>query len=213
MKQLDVTGISRRDVLSEEVLDNYNNINNFCKIFGLDYGAIYRYINNDVRISDKVARKLESLLNKPEGYLDQKIPSIATAEIPVISSDLGALTLAECLEKPLNYSGIDRVTLKNYGWSADSLFILVANDSSMEPIIKDKAEVIIDRSKTEIENNKFYAIRIDSTILIRKILKSPLKKTINLIPENQINFPAEEVNMEDPRCEVLGKVIYLKVAL
>lgn len=214
MKQLDVTGISRRDLLGVGIIEaGFKNINEFCKNKGFDYAAIYRYLHNNIRISDKVARKLELALNKPEGYLDQKIPSIATVEIPVIGTILNKLSLSEVLANTSNYSGIDRSTLQNFGWESQNLFIVIINDNSMEPIIKDRAEVIIDKSKTEIENNKFYAIRIDSTILIRKILKSPLKKTINLIPENQNDFPSDEINIEDNRCEVLGKVVYLKVAL
>lgn len=213
-KQLDITGLSRRDSLAEGILsEGFKNINEFCKDKGFDYAAIYRYIHNNIRISDKVARKLESALNKPEGYLDQKIPSIATVEIPVIGTVLNKSSLSESLANTSTYGGIDRSTLQNFGWESQNLFIVIINDNSMEPIIKDKAEVIIDKSKTEIENNKFYAIRVDSTILIRKILKSPLKKTISLIPENQNDFPSEEVDIKDSRCEVLGKVVYLKVAL
>lgn len=212
-KQLDVTGISRRDLLLEEITENFNNINDFCKKTQLDYGAIYRYIHNNVRISDKVARKLEVLLNKPEGYLDQKIPSIATVEIPVISGNLKNLSLLENLKNPLAYSGIDRNTLQNFGWSPENLFIVIINDNSMEPIIRDKAEVIIDRSKIDIENNKIYAIKINSTILVRKLFRSPLDNLINLIPENKAEFPSIEIDTNDVSYEILGKVVYLKVAL
>lgn len=212
-KQLDVTGISRRDLLSEAIAEKFNNLNEFCKKSGLDYGAIYRYIHNNVRISDKVARKLEVLLDKSEGYLDQKVPSIATVEIPVIPSNLDALSLAELLKKPLSYSGIDRTTLLNFGWAAENLFIVIVSDNSMEPIIKDKAEVIVDKSKIDIENNKIYAIKINSTILIRKLFRSPLNNLINLIPENKNEFPSIEIDPNDANYEILGKVIYLKVAL
>lgn len=213
MKQLDITGISRRDLLLEGISERFNNINEFCRESGLDYGAIYRYIHNNVRISDKVARKLESALNKPAGYLDQKIPSIATVQIPVIGVNLNNLSLSEALAGSSTFSGIDRSTLLNFGWEAENLFIVIINDNSMEPVIKDKAEIIVDKSKLIVENNKIYAIRVKSIIMIRKIFQSPLSNSIKLIPENDDDFPIEEISTKDPNYEILGKVIYLKAAL
>ena len=88
-KQLDVTGVSRRDSLTESILTaGFKNINDFCKQKGFDYAAIYRYIHNNIRISDKVARRLESALGKSDGFLDQKIPRILTVTLPVISTRL-----------------------------------------------------------------------------------------------------------------------------
>lgn len=213
MKQLDITGISRRDLLLEGISERFNNINEFCRESGLDYGAIYRYIHNNVRISDKVARKLESALNKPAGYLDQKIPSIATVQIPVIGVNLNNLSLSEALAGSSTFSGIDRSTLLNFGWEAENLFIVIINDNSMEPVIKDKAEIIVDKSKLIVENNKIYAIKVKSIIMIRKIFQSPLSNSIKLIPENDDEFPIEEISTKDPNYEILGKVIYLKAAL
>ena len=38
----------------------------------------------------------------------------------------------------------------------------------MYPVIRDKAEVVIDSTQTEIENNKYYAVKVNTDIYIRK---------------------------------------------
>ena len=212
-KSLDVIGISRRDLVRQLILNDYKNINNFCTETGEDYGAIYRYLNKDVRIGDKVIKRLEKLFNKPTGYFDQQLPKATTVDIPIISNIVNKdMSLSEILSASQKSAMLEQRTLEEFNWKKESLFIVIAKDNSMHPIIRDKAEVIVDNSQNQIENNKIYVIKINSEIYIRKLIKSPITGIISLIPENKQDFPTDEINPTDD-FTVLGKVVYLKVAL
>lgn len=166
-----------------------------------------------INISDKFARKLKSVMGKPSGWLDQNVSRSEQVEIPVISTSLKDSSLSECLATPLSYIGIDKVTISNFGWNPNNLLIVAMNDNSMKPVFKKGIEIIIDRSINTIINNKFYAVRVNSNITIRKLFKAPTSNIVNLIPENKKEFPKSEYNLENSDFEMVGKVIYLKVAL
>lgn len=212
-KALDVIGISRRDLVRESILNQYRNINDFCTATGEDYGAIYRYLNKDVRIGDKVIARLEKILNKPAGYFDKQLPKATTVDIPIIPNTVDkSMSLPEILSTSQKSAMLEQRTIEEFNWKAESLFIVIAKDNSMHPIIKDKAEVIVDNSQNQIENNKIYVIKINSEVYIRKLMKSPITGIISLIPENKQDFPTDEISPTDDFM-VLGKVVYLKVAL
>lgn len=70
---------------------------------------------------------------------------------------------------------------------------------------------MVDSSQVTVENNKIYAVKIKSNIYIRKVIKTPMKDIITLIPENKTDFPNHEFNPSD--ITILGRVIYLKSRL
>lgn len=211
-KVLDITGKSRRDTLEKLISENYKTTHHFCTETGEDYAAIYKYLNKNVKMSDKVARRLEKAFNKIEGYFDRNIPKTSSVDIPVVdnTSDVN-FTLAEIITSSKKVSLLEQKLLDDYHWNKEHLFMIVANDNSMYPIIRDKTEVMADSSQTEIENNKIYAVKIKSDIYIRKLIKSPFEGTIKLIPENKPEFPTDEVNPAD--ILILGKVVYIKSVL
>lgn len=211
-KTLDIIGQSRRDMLYKLISENYKTTNHFCTETGEDYAAIYKYLNKNVKMSDKVARRLEKAFNKIEGYFDQQIPKTSSVDIPVIDNVVEAvLTLPEILASSKKVSLLEQKLLDNYNWQKEKLFMIIINDNSMYPLIRDKSEVMVDGSQTEIEDNKIYAVKIKSNIYIRKLIKSPMKETIMLIPENKADFPTDEVSLAN--ILVLGKVVYLKSIL
>ena len=210
-KELDVTGASRRDLLVEGIREaGYKNISQFCKKNNLDYAAIYRYTHGKLRMGNEVARKLELILGKVSGYLDQHIPSISSIFIPIISHCLPTCSLVDVLVNPLGYTGIDLTTIKQHQWDAKSIFVIVLKDTSMEPVIRENSDVFIDTSQKEITNNKIYAIRINQTILIRKIYYSPLNNLLSLISFNE-EFLTEIVDRDNLSVEIIGRAIYLKM--
>lgn len=213
-KVLDIVGISRRSILRKLITENYKNIGDFCKQSGEDYAAIYRYYHNDIKMSDKVIKRLEGIFNLPEGYFDQQLPKLTTVDIPIIGNTVKKPTmqLAEIIAHSSKYAMIEQRIMDEFKWSKAALFILIIQDNSMYPVIRDKAEVLVDGSQTEIENNKYYAVKINSDIHIRKLIKSSISGLITLIPENKTDFPTDEISLSDSFA-VLGRVVYLKGAL
>lgn len=211
-KSLDVIGESRSDTLHKLISENYKTTNHFCTENGEDHTAIYKYLNKKVKMSDKVARRLESVFNKPDGYFDQGILKTSATNIPIIDNLVDAsFGIVEIIANSKKASLFDQELLDAYNWKNENLFIIKANDNSMYPIIRDKAEVMADNSQTQIENNKIYVVKIKSDIYIRKLIKSPVEETIKLIPEDKAEFPTDEVNPAD--IVILGKVVYVKGAL
>ena len=211
-KILDIIGQSRRDVLYKLITDNYKSINHFCTESGEDYAAIYRYIHKNVKMSDKVVRRFEGIFDKPMGFFDQQVPKTSSVDIPVIDNLVATKSkLSDIIAGSKRFSLVEQRLLTDYNWEKSNLFMIIANDDSMSPIIKDKTEVMIDSSQAEIENNKIYAIKIGTDIYIRKLIKSPVKKTITMVPENKADFTTDEINPSDML--ILGRVVYLKSVL
>lgn len=211
-KSLDIIGVSRRDTLQKLIAENYKNMNDFCKQAGENYAAIHGYINKNIKMSDKVARRLELVFNKPSGFLDQNIQGSGSVSIPIVDNSLkNNDTLAKIIANSKQLSLVEQKLLDTYNWQQDSLFIIIANDNSMSPIIFDKSEVMVDSSKTDIESNKIYAVKIGTDIYIRKLIKSPVKQTITLTPENKADFSVDEIKLSD--MTILGRVVYLKSVL
>lgn len=208
-KTLDIISTSRRDTLHKLISENYKTTNHFCTETGEDHAAIYKYLNKNVKMSDKVARRLEKTFNKVEGYFDQQVPKTSSVDIPVIENIVDAdLTLLEILASSNKVSLLEQTLLNEYNWKKEKLFMIKANDNSMYPMIRDKTEVMADSSQTKIEDNKIYVVKIKSNIYIRKLIKSPTKETVVLIPENKAEFPDHEFSLSD--ITILGRVIYLK---
>ena len=181
-KQLDIIGVSRREILSKLISENYKNLNDFCNQTGEEYSAIYRYIHNNVKIGDKVISRFEKIFNKPAGFFDQQLPKLTAINIPIVDSVVkGNVKLSDMIANSNQYTLLDKKMLDEYDWNKDSLFAIIAKDDSMHPLIRDKSEVVIDSTQTEIENNKIYAVKINSDIYIRKLIKSPVTGLITFL--------------------------------
>jgi DNA-binding Xre family transcriptional regulator len=74
---------------------------------------------------------------------------------------------------------------------------------SMEPILKDKSIIFIDRSKTQFSNNEIYVVNTNQGVLVKRIT---IKKYnfIDLVSENN-QYPNERVFYND--VSIIGKVI------
>jgi hypothetical protein len=213
VKSLDLIGISRKRALAHLITGGYKNINDFCTKTGEDYAAIYRYLNKNIKIGDKVISRLAKIFEKSPEYFDTYMPNIKSVDIPIIDCNISKkTTLSEMLANSRNSAMIEDKLLNNYGWKKEALFIVIAQDNSMEPLIRDKSEVIVDSSQTQIENNKIYVVKINASICIRKLIKSPITGAVSLIPENTPVFPIDEVKSSND-FQVLGKVVYLKIVL
>lgn len=213
-KALDIVGISRRSILRKLISEKYKSIGDFCTQTGEDYAAIYRYYHNEVKMGDKLIKRLEGVLNLPDGYFDKQLPKLAAVDIPIIDNTIKKPTmkLAEIIAHSSKYAMMEQRIMDEFKWDKDALFIIVAKDNSMYPVIRDKAEVVVDSTQTEIENNKYYAVKMNSDIYIRKLIKSPITEMITLIPENKADFPTDEISPSN-KFTVLGKVVYLKGVL
>lgn len=63
---------------------NYNNINDFCVKTNQEYSAVYRYLHGKMNIGNIMAKRIESILNLPNGHLDKPIKGFSNLLFNVI---------------------------------------------------------------------------------------------------------------------------------
>jgi len=86
MKTLDISSEIRSDNLRKEILNKYESIYMFCTKTGEDYSSITKYLNKALKIGDKVAKRLEQVLEVKEGSLDSGIVKEKFISLPILST-------------------------------------------------------------------------------------------------------------------------------
>lgn len=130
------------------------------------------------------------------------------AEIPHynVQAAAGAGKLADGEEtlKPLSFR---RDWLNSRHLSPANLVIVGVSGDSMEPHLKDKDLVLVDRAQTEITSGKTYVLRLDGHLLV---------KNLQLVPHGLVQvasynpgFPPYQVDLADESIDisVIGRVV------
>jgi len=76
--------------------------------------------------------------------------------------------------------------------------VITGYGDSMEPFIQDGSLIFIDKTKTNLINNKIYAFLIEDRLYIKQF-----KKDKNMFISFNKSYPAVENN----RCKIIGKVV------
>ncbi len=218
MKNFDIIDLSRSSVLGELINKRYGGIQEFCQQTGEDYGAIHKYLNQVLKMGDKVARRLEEEVFKvTQGYLDKNVAKEKVTYIPIVPTILeDGQNIADLIQQTTETSLLENSTIEAFGWNIDTLIIFIAKDDSMEPSIPEGAKAIVDYSQKNIQPNKVYAIRIFNDIYLRRINKSQVTGNIVLTPDsltfsNNTNY--EKLELKHDNFEIVGRVVFLKDAL
>ena len=206
MKNIDFISASRSARLWPLILGRYGGIAKFCQDTGEDYGAIHKYVNGMLKIGDRVARRLEGLINVDSGYLDEDIPRYLTTNIPLLSIDMMKSVAYNPKIFKSDKSFILRQDLiKAYNWNSNALIALIVSDNSMEPTMSEGNYVVIDCAQANIIQNKVYAILIHDDFYIRRLSKSP--ETGSLIISSDNNIKSSELGHQNYR--IIGRVVYV----
>ncbi len=218
MPTMDIIGVSRSNILNSIIISNYGgSVQNFCTATGEDYGAIHKYVNQALRIGDRVARRLEKVMELTNGYLDKSIPKFDVTEVPVITTRFSSNEqLKDLISSSVTLSAVENDLIENYKWNKEALVMIIAEDNSMEPTIRAGIQVIIDCSQREIIQNKIYAIRIHDDIYLRRINKSQSTGMLIISPDSetyQVNNQFKSFELDHNNYEVIGKAVFIKGAL
>ena len=90
--------------------------------------------------------------------------------------------------------------------NAASLIALRIGGTSMEPLMKDGDDVLVDRGRTKIKEGPAYLIRIDEEVFVKYLGKRPGGR-VHVWSENRA-FQPFEVELSDPNFEVIGQVVW-----
>lgn len=211
MKELDIISSARSSALARIVINQYGGIQEFCQKTGEDYAAIHRYINKVIKMGDKAARRLETVLNVAKGYLDQHVAKDEVTYIPIISTSLKkGQALSGLIKESKESSMLPSSAIGSFGWNPETLVVIRLADDSMEPYLHEGTNVLIDYSQKSIQLNKVYAVRLFNDICVRRISKSQTTGNIILIPDSSDkNKNYEKIEIQHNNFEIIGKAVFL----
>lgn len=211
-KVTDVVSLIRSDNLLQYIKRKFNSVYAFCEAKNLDYSSVNKYVNQSLKIGDTVARKLENALGETAGALDKGLQVKKISLLPFIKDTKEYSKVIDYNEKAENLVQINTDFIAANGWDPENLCVILLNDESMEPTIKENAQLVISLSQKDIIPNKVYAIKYKERIIVRRIQENLKNNTILLIPDAEtfkINnlFKQEEILLSD--IVILGRVVYV----
>jgi len=117
----------------------------------------------------------------------------------------GAGCLLEEEPEPLDYQLFERNWLHGLTRAAhDNLCIVQVDGDSMEPTLRDGDWVLIDTDQHSLEREGIFALRIETTVWIKRISLNLRERLIQIISDNQF-YPMKEI--EENEIQTLGRAL------
>lgn len=131
--------------------------------------------------------------------------------IPMVEARLsaggGAFVESEGVK---GYYAFRKDWLRSVAASPRDLVLMRVIGDSMSPTIKGGDTVMVDTGRREIREGDVYAIRFDSTIMIKRLVVRPGEKVL-VVSDNRTEYDPYEVALSD--LHVLGQVIFFSRVL
>lgn len=119
-----------------------------------------------------------------------------------LSAGGGCFVLSEDVE---GYYAFRRNWLSRVASSTQNLVLMRVNGGSMHPTIQDGDTVMIDTGRLYIKEGMLYALRFDSTIMIKRLAFRPGGR-IQVISDNRQEYDPFEADVKD--LHLIGQVIF-----
>jgi phage repressor protein C with HTH and peptisase S24 domain len=131
--------------------------------------------------------------------------------IPMVEAKLsaggGAFVESEAVR---GYYAFRKDWLSQVTTSVKGLVLMRVTGNSMYPTLHGNDRVLIDTNRLEVKEGQIYALRLDHTILVKRLAYRPESKIL-VISDNKQEFTAYEVAMKD--LHILGEVIFFSRVL
>ncbi|WP_234026336.1 S24 family peptidase [Qipengyuania thermophila] len=163
------------------------------------------------RLDERARRILSQFLQVSERSLGAEENSHAEAaadggwaEIPRLdlgaSAGGGAVAMEETPYDALRFS---RRWLRTQGLTADRLSVIRVAGDSMEPVLRDGDEILVDRSAHRFRDG-LHVVRLGDALLVKRVASQGFGRVM-LISENKA-YPPVEVATEE--LEIIGRVVW-----
>lgn len=119
-----------------------------------------------------------------------------------LSAGGGAFVISEEIE---GYYAFRKNWLSRVASSTRNLVLMRVVGDSMSPTIQDADTVMIDTGKKSIKEGMLYAIRFDSTVMVKRLAFRPSGR-IMIISDNRQEFDSFEVEIKE--LNILGQIIF-----
>lgn len=131
--------------------------------------------------------------------------------IPMVETKLsaggGAFVISEAVE---GYYAFKKAWVRSVASSSKGLVLMRVDGNSMSPTIQDGDTVMIDTARKGIKEGHLYAIRLDSTVMVKRLAFRPAGKIV-VISDNRAEYDFYEVNQTE--LHVLGMAIFFSRVL
>jgi len=131
--------------------------------------------------------------------------------IPMVEARLsaggGAFVESEGVK---GYYAFRKDWLRSVATSTKDLVLMRVIGDSMAPTIQEHDTVMVDIGRRDIREGKVYAIRYDSTIMIKRLVFRPGEKIL-VISDNRTEYDPYEVATKD--LHIIGQVIFFSRVL
>lgn len=124
-----------------------------------------------------------------------------------LSAGGGAFVLSEGMR---DYYSFRKEWLSRTLTSKENAVLVQVTGNSMEPTILENDVVMLDTGLRHIFDGKIYALRMDSTIMIKRLALRPADKVL-VVSDNKTEYEPYEADRQD--IHVLGQVVWFARAL
>lgn len=119
-----------------------------------------------------------------------------------LSAGGGCFVLSEDFE---GYYAFRRTWLSRVATSVKNLVLMRVLGGSMNPTIQDGDTVMIDTGRTDVKEGMLYALRFDSTIMVKRLAFRPGSR-IQIISDNRQEYEPYEADLRE--LHIIGQVIF-----
>jgi len=186
-----------------------DSIHQFAKTVGRYSSHFYSIFNGQRSFGQNLARNLEGLLNIPPYSLDQSPDEEAKIDKIMFIPAYGTVDSSdtETAEATDDIFIIEKSLIKNSDWQIDKIYGFIMDGESMSPTIENGSKVIVDTSKTKIEDGKVYALSKNNQIFLRRVLCQIGGSGYEAKSDNEKYGKIEFKTGGD--IKVVGRVVYL----
>lgn len=137
-------------------------------------------------------------LGNPDPSLFDYVPMVETQ----LSAGGGCFVLSENIE---GYYAFRKSWLRRIASSIKSLVLMRVQGRSMDPTIQDGDTVMIDTGRQVIKEGLLYALRFDSTVMIKRLSFRPGGR-IQVISDNRQEYDPFEADLSE--LHVIGQIVF-----
>jgi phage repressor protein C with HTH and peptisase S24 domain len=219
----------------KEMVNLAGNIADLSRLTGISPRSISGYINDESDPSRKKLLAIASAMKVSAGWLIAGVGPMREGdqvELPMkrdLSSTTGIpqwqhpdpemysyVPMAEAQlsagggmfvlsEEIAAYYAFRKDWLNRIATSSKNVVLMTVNGNSMHPTIQNKDTVLIDTGRQNILEGLLYAIRLDSTIMIKRLTHRP-GDIINVVSDNKDEFETYQAKRSE--IHVIGQIIH-----
>lgn len=213
----------RMDLIAEKKFNG--NYSEFARAIGVSQPSLTRWIKGEADTSRTNLIKIAEAANVSVEWLItgngemMGVPLCGT--IPQLENDVvmipcyksilvsaGFGSFNDGITKPDGEEPYSELLLKTIGIKPKDAAVFWAKGNSMEPVISNGDQLLIDRSKKEIKSNKIYLIQNESSIWVKRV--KLLWDRIELISDNKEEYaPISLTSADAGTLKVIGQVAYI----